>query len=226
MDTGTLIGRLAQSTEPVRPLPRPWVRTAMWIGIAGLYVAFVVLMMSPRSDLPAKLADPRYLIEQIAALATGIAAATAAFASVIPGFDRKILFVPAIPFAVWLGSLGEGCIQNLLRFGPDGLSLQPDWICLPAIAVVGAGPAIVAAIMIRRGAPLRPHMTVFLGGLAAAGVGNFGLRLFHPQDASLMVLVWQFGSVLVLSALAGLCGKYLLNWPSLIKRVRQRASLG
>lgn len=225
MDTDALIGRLAQSADAVSPLPRPLVRTAVWLGIAALYVAIIVLMMSPRSDLGAKLADTRYLIEQIAALVTGIAAAAAAFASVVPGFDRRIFVIPAVSFGVWLASLGEGCVESLVRLGPEGLSLQPDWICLPAIAMVGAGPAIVAALMIRRGAPLMPHTTVFLAGLAAAGIGNFGLRLFHPQDASLMVLVWQFGSVMALSALAGLCGQYILNWRSLIDRVRRDAAL-
>jgi hypothetical protein len=52
-----------------------------------------------------------------------------------------------------------------------------------------------------------PHAAVALAGLAAAGLGNFGLRLFHAQDASLMVLVWQFGSVAVLTGLAGSAGR-------------------
>ena len=59
------------------------------------------------------------------------------------------------------------------------------------------------AVMLRRGAPLTPFATMALGGLAAAALGDFGLRLFHSQDASLMVLVWQFGTVVVLSVLAG-----------------------
>jgi len=59
-------------------------------------------------------------------------------------------------------------------------------------------------------------MATALGGLAAAGLGNFGLRLFHPQDSSLMVLVWQMGSVLLLSVLCGLGGRSLLRWRSTI----------
>jgi hypothetical protein len=71
-------------------------------------------------------------------------------------------------------------------------------------------------IMLRRGAPLMPCATVALGGLAAAGLGNFGLRLFHPQDTSLMVLVWQVGSVFILAALSACVGRYVLNWQSFI----------
>jgi hypothetical protein len=56
--------------------------------------------------------------------------------------------------------------------------------------------------MLRCGPPLTPHTTTALGGLAAAGLGNFGLRLFHPQDAGLTVLVWQVGTVCLLPAIA------------------------
>src|SRR6266498_1860192 len=197
--TDTLIQRLAESSAPVRRLRAPWWRTIFWLGIAVPYVALVVYVVSPRSDLIAKMSNSQFVIEQIAALATGIAAAVAAFA-----------------LAVWLGSLGHGCVQDWIRLGPEGLSLRPDWFCFPSIVLVGAVPAIAMAVMVRRGAPLTPHLTAALGGLAAAGLGNFGLRFFHPQDASLMVLVWQFGTVFVLSALAGWTGRYFLSWRALI----------
>ena len=216
MDTEKLIEQLAEVVEPVRPLPSPWIRTAAWLLVAIPYVALVVFVVSPRADLIAKVSEWGYAIEQLAALATGITAATAAFATVIPGYDRKFLFLPVLPLAIWLGSLGDGCVEDWIHFGPDGLSLQPDWSCFPAIALVGAVPAIVMAVMLRRGAPLTPHVTSALGGLAAAGLGNFGLRLFHSQDVSVMVLVWQVGAVCVLAAMAALAGRYLLNWRSII----------
>src|SRR3546814_18046374 len=78
--------------------------------------------------------------------------------------------------------------------------------------MVGAVPALTMVIMLRRGAPMAPRMTVALGALAAAAVGNFGLRLFLYQDAGLMVLIWQFGSVALLSALAGWRGGDVLRW--------------
>jgi hypothetical protein len=220
MDTDKLIEHLAEAHEPVRPLPPPWVRTAIWLALAMPYVAVVVLVMSPRPDLAAKLGDPRFFVEQVAALLTGITAAVAALATTIPGFDRRILLLPIFPLAVWLGSLGQGCLQDWIRFGSDGMLLRSDWICFPAIILVGAVPAAVMAVMLRRGAPLTAHVSTALGGLAAAGLGDFGLRLFHPQDASLMVLVWQFGTVFVLSAVAAWAGRYLLNWRSLIGNTR------
>ncbi len=95
METDKLIQKLAAGAGPVRPLASPWARTALWLAVALPYIALVVAVISPRADLLSKLADARFLIEQIAALATGIAAAMAAFASTVPGYDRKVLLLPA-----------------------------------------------------------------------------------------------------------------------------------
>ena len=75
------------------------------------------------------------------------------------------------------------------------------------------------ALMLRRGAPLTPHLTAALGGLAAAGLANVGVRIIHSEDVSVMLLVWHVGSVIVLSALAGSIGHYFLKWPSVIRPV-------
>lgn len=65
--------------------------------------------------------------------------------------------------------------------------------------------------MLRRGAPFHSRLTIILGTLAAGALANFGLRLLHASDAAtLMVLVWQFGSVALFTALAGLQGRRLL----------------
>lgn len=216
MDTQHLIDTLIDDSGPVRRLPRPWVRCALWLTIAAPYLALIVVMMSPRPDLATKFAESRFLIEQLAALATAVTAAIAAFAATVPGYNRKVLLLPVIPLAVWLGVLGQGCISAWLHLGSAGLSLQSDWICLPAIALAGAVPAIAMVVMLRRGAPMMPYLTVALGALASAGLGNFALRLFHAQDASLMVLVWQFGSVFLLSVLATYAGPFVLNWRSVI----------
>src|SRR5215467_357491 len=71
MNTDELTERLVQTLEPVSRLRPPPARTALWFALGIPYVALVVVVMSPRSDLFAKLSDPSYVIEQSAALATG-----------------------------------------------------------------------------------------------------------------------------------------------------------
>lgn len=224
MKTDTVIERLIEDLAPAKPLPAPWLRVAAWLGLALPSIALVVLLMSPREDLLSKVWDWRFILEQSAALLTGAAAAYAAFASTIPGIGRRVWLLPALPLALWLGSIGQGCVADWLRLGPEGLSLKPDLFCFPAIVVVGAIPAMAMAVMLRRGAPLTPCMTVALGGLAAAGLGNFGLRMFHAQDASVMILVWQIGSVFLLTAMAGCIGRRIMNWRMLTGKLMRENS--
>ena len=207
-----LIDLLAADVAPVRLLPRPLGRLSRWLGVSVPFVAMVVIAMPLRPDLAAKFGEGRFVLEQGAALATSILAGYAAFCVGVPGRSRLVLFLPLLALSVWLSSLGEGCIANWLHTGPNGVALRRDWQCLPAIAMTGAVPAFAMAFMLRRGAPLFPRIGVLLGGLAAAALGNVGLRLYHPQDASLMVLVWQFGAVAGLSALCGAFGNRLLRW--------------
>lgn len=213
METDDLIRHLAANTAPVRRLPPPWIQAAQWLLIALFSVAVVVFLASPRSDLAVKLGEARFLIEQTAAFATAVTAAVAAFCMAMPGHGKRWLaLLPVLPLVFWIGSLGVGCLQAWLSLGRPALQIEPDWVCLPAIAMVGAVPAVTMMAMLRRGAPLAPRATVLLGALAATAIGDFGLRFFHTQDAGLTVLIWQFGSVALLSALAGWSGTLILRW--------------
>jgi hypothetical protein len=82
--------------------------------------------------------------------------------------------------------------------------------------------------MIRRGAPIAPLTTTALATLAAAALGATALRLFHAQDASVMVVVWQFGSVAVLAGLGALTGRRVLPWPEpqIARALAQRSGAG
>lgn len=210
METEELIQRLARGARPMRLLPPPWMRAMNWLAISVPAVAIVVVLASPRLDLSERLTDVRFLFEQAAALATATAAAVAAFAVVIPGHDRRLALLPLAPLTVWLGGLVQGSVEAWLR-ASAALNLTNGWPCLPGIAMVGAVPALTMMVMLRRGLPIAPRLTVMLGVLAAAALGNVGLRLVHSQDASLMILVWQFGSVALLSLLAGWSGRTIMG---------------
>ena len=211
-DTQQLIRRLAESAEPVRPLPRPWIRAAAWLGVSLPFLGLIILVMSPPGGPFWGLSDRRLVVEQVAALATGLTAAAAAFATIVPGYSRKIVMVPLVPLALWLGALGQGCIRDWIESGSHNWSVMEHWFCLPATILVGALPGFTMVMMLRRGAPLTPRLTTALGALAVGGLGNFGVRFVHAFDASVIVLAWHFGAVFVLSALAASSGRHLLNW--------------
>jgi hypothetical protein len=178
VNTDEFIRRIAGANAPVRRLHPPWMRALLWLAIACAYIAAVVALHPHAPGLTSSMFEPRLIVEWLAAFATGATAALAAFCSTIPGYDRRILWLPVAPGAVWAASLGAGCISDWLRFGAEGLA-----------------------------------------ALATAGLGNTGLRLFHPGDATIMILVWHVGVAFALVALAGLLGKFVLSW----RRARARA---
>jgi hypothetical protein len=212
VETNQLIQHLAERAAPVGRLPAPWRRAALWFAISLPYVAAVVLTHVQQIDLAHLFADRRLLIEQSAILLTAATAVLAAFHSVIPGHDRRIVLLPVLPLAVWLAVLGEGCIGGWLRGSSGESGMRLGWECLPPAVLIGVVPTVAIVAMLRRGAPLHPRATLVLAALAVAALGNFGMRLFHPGDASLLVLLWHFGSVAVLSLLGGGAGKIVLNW--------------
>ena len=214
VDTEHLIRTLVHDVEPVRPLRRPSLRASAWAAGAALYLGVVILVMSPRDDLGARIQDPRFLVEQLAALLMGVTAAAAALASVVPGHRRRVLLLPLAPLTAWLGIIGLGAWRDVQLLGQGTVLFQADWSCVVTVLATAAVPAVAMVRMLRRGAPLTPHLTAGLGGLAAAGLANLGVCLFHPDISNLVVLFWHAGTVLFLVALAAWAGPRLLRWPS------------
>ncbi len=219
MKTEDLIYALAaDARSPLRRLSSPAVRVVFWLCVSVPWIAVVVAFMGLRPDLGLKVGELRWLLEQGAALTTALTAAMAAFCVGVPGRAHWERAVPLAPLALWLGLLGAGCLSDWRLAGPQGLVLHVDWACVPGIVTVGLVPGIAMAIMLRRGAPMAPVLSAGLGGLAAAALADFGLRLFHVQDASLMVLVWQVGTVAALAALGAALGRRLVRWRHLAAR--------
>jgi hypothetical protein len=211
METDHLIRTLAHEAEPVERLPHPAWRAAIWSLLSVAYIALVVAAVGVRPDIAEKLHDPRFVIEVGAALLTGVMAAAAAFCAGCPGRPVWERFAPFPFLLVWLASLGEGCWRQWVQYGPDG-RLQIDLLCFQVIFALSLLPAILIFVMIRRGAPIAPMSTTGLATLAATALAATGLRLFHAEDVSLMLLVWQFGSVVVLAVLGFVLGRGLLHW--------------
>lgn len=212
MRTEDLVKTLAVNAEPVTPLPSPLIRMLIWLSISVTYAALVVLLVGPRPDISERLTDVRFLVELTSAFMVSMLAAAAAFCAECPGRPLWERFAPVPALAVWLASLGDGCWQAWIQEGPSGLTLAPDFLCFPSIVLISLVPAILILAMIRRGAPIAPISTTVLAMLAAGALGGAALRLFHMQDASIMVLVWQFGSVVLLAMLGGLFGRRYLRW--------------
>jgi len=211
MDTDELIKRLAADLQPVRPLRPAWTRALLWMGIALPYVAAVAWNKLMMVDVVQVTADARFVVEQAATLATALTAANAAFRSAIPGFDRRFVLLPLAPLALWLGSVGHGCVQDWIRLGAEGLTIRPDWDCLPMTTIIGILPAVAIVAMLRKGLPPLPRLTLAMAALAVASIANFGLQFAHFRDASIMVLMWHLGAAAILAGVGSCLGGLVLG---------------
>lgn len=212
MKSEELIRRLAADAKPVRRLLHPIRRTLAWFMISLAYAAGLVVAFGLRQDFYARVAEPRFLVEFVAALLTAMMAAAAAFCSTCPGRPLWERLAPFPFLALWLACIGEGCRRELALSGIQALHLKLEFSCFWEILASSAAPAALILVMVRRGAPIAPYLTTALSALAAASLAAAAILLIHRQESSVMVLVWQFGSVIALTGFAALFGRRLLYW--------------
>jgi hypothetical protein len=211
IDTNDLIDRLANDLAPVEPLPRPAQRAGAWLLGSVLYLAlltFVLSRVASATDGP----DIGLLWPQLIGVVAGILAAVAAFASVVPGYSRRVLVWPAVATLGWLAvlvfsALGSSDEQNVL-------AASQEWVCV-AVILLGGTPLVVAlTVMLRRGAPLNPALTALLGALAVGLLANFGACLSRPHPEDAVTLAWHGGALIALAVACIAGAHFVLNWAS------------
>lgn len=196
MRTEDLVGSLVADLGPVKRLRPPMVRAAGWLALSVLVIAAVVAFEGLRPDLGARLAEPWEVAQLVAAVATGALAAIAAFHLALPDRSDAWALLPLPGFALWLASLGWGCVADFVRVGPEGLALGTSWACLGFILglSIPLGGAMLFAL--RHAGPIRPVPTAAIGVLSVAMLASVALSLVHHLDAAIMTLVWHAGAVL------------------------------
>jgi hypothetical protein len=210
MNTEDLINRLGDSLTPVRPLAPPWRRAAAWLTCAAAYLCGVVLLAWARGrSLEVAGTD---LVQQGALIATAMAASVAAFASVVPASDKRLLGNPLIPGLLVMTVLLWGCVVDVRMQGTLGVGREIDWPCVVSISLGGVLLWALGVAMLRRGAPLTPRMSSMLAGVAAFSVANVEACLSRPHVFTITVLLWHgLTTALLVTALAQV-GRTLLTW--------------
>jgi hypothetical protein len=84
--------------------------------------------------------------------------------------------------------------------------------CAALLVMTSMPLAIALAAMLRYVAMLRPGTVALTGGLAIASIVAVALSLFHDHDATVLILVWNIGTAVLITGLAGLFGRRLFGW--------------
>ena len=198
----------------MKRLASPAKRLAGWVAVAlpvSLIMGSLVEQQSfaivlgdrqPFALALERLSDARSLLELAAILLTALSAGYAALCGSQPGRDARVWMLPLAPFLAWLALVGESCFQLFQQIGPDQFSFAPHWTCYPSVVATGAAPALVMVILLKRGMLASPSITVGQAVLAASALGAVGLRLFHPPDATVLLLMWQLIATVTFLGLA------------------------
>jgi hypothetical protein len=212
MTTDTLIERLARELEPVRPLPRPAARAAMWIAGAAIFLGLVAVPLTSSADVAANTAGGVwFFVPALLAVVTGIVAAMAAFASVVPGYPGRLWIAAVTAAAAWAASLAIGA-RGRWSVPPDP-ALPSEWLCVALIVSSGTPLMFVIARMLRRGAPFNPPLTAALAALAVASLAHVSACFTHPHTNHAATFVWHGITLLVLVLVSVTMSRRILGSP-------------
>ena len=210
--TPDLIESLVANAAPVRRLRPPVARAVGWLLFAALMLALLAVRHEVRPDLALRLRQPEFVVGIAASLATGVLAAIASFLLSIPDRSRAWLLLPLPALFVWVSTIGYGCLINWVSLQPGSLLFGNEAGCFALLVLTGVPLSLAMLIMLRHAALLAPTRVAISGSLAVAAVTATALSIFHEHDASAIILIWNFGTAVLLVALGGAFGRRMFSW--------------
>jgi hypothetical protein len=209
----TLVSRLVADARPVRRVWSVGRRMALWLGLGAALFATVALV-SPRPDLPARLAEPLFLVQIATLLTAAFAAALLALRAAVPGGEPA---APAWLLAVSLAALPACCLflQPREPHLTPAAFLSAGVPCMLWTLAVGAPPWAALLVALRRGAPLAPGAAAALAGIAALLLATAILRTACPVDGRWHLTGWHLVPALAAALLSAPAARgWLQGWRS------------
>src|SRR6516165_8606845 len=210
--TPDLIDALVETATPVRRLRVPIVRAGHWLAFAAIVLGLIAIAHGVRPDFSDRVQQPLFVLGMLGALATSILAAVASFRLSLPDSSRLWAVLPLPALALWVATVGYGCLTDWVSVDPDGVHMGEAVRCFATLLMTSIPLTIAMLIMLRYAALLRPLEVSIMGGLAVAAVTAFALSLFHDLDATVMILIWNLGIAVLIAVLGSLFGRSMLTW--------------
>jgi len=210
--TPDLIDALVETATPVRRLRPPIIRAGLWLAFAAIMLGLIAIAHGLRPDFFDRVRQPLFVLSMLGALATSILAAVASFRLSLPDSSRLWIVLPLPALALWVATIGYGCLTDWVSMDPDGVHMGEAVRCFATLLMTSVPLSIAILVMLRYAALLRPLEVSVTGGLAVAALTAFALSLFHDLDATVMILIWNLGAAALIAALGSLFGRSMLTW--------------
>ncbi len=207
MDTADLIHSLATNVAPVRRLRPPLVRAGLWLLLAAVIMGLMTLSHGLRPQFAERMQDATFATGMLASLLTGVLATVAAFMLSLPDRSRLWLLLPAPPLVVWLANIGYQCFAGWVSLPPGAVTVQAASSCLATLVLTSLPLSLAMLVMLRHAALVRPVPVIMVGSVAVSAITSTALSMFHPLDATVMVLGWNLGTAALFTGLAALFGR-------------------
>src|SRR5712692_7951723 len=187
-------------------------RAACWLLLAAAVLTLLAINQGVRPDFAQRLREPAFVICMAASLLTGVLAAISAFLVSLPDRSRLWLLLPMPALVLWLSNIGYQCLVQWIDVGPNGVSLGEAARCFATLVLTSLPLSLAMLVMLRYAAPLRPTTVTLTGSLAVAAITATALSLFHDLDATVMILIWNFGTAALIVGLGGMLGRRMFSW--------------
>ena len=210
--TPDLISLLAANATPVRRLRPPLTRAAIWLVFAACILGLLAVGQGVRSDIAERMEQPVFVIAIASSMLTGVLAAIASFMASLPDRSRLWSLLPVPALGVWMSTIGYGCLTNWVSIGPNGVLLGETARCFATLVLTSVPLSLAMVVMLRYAALLRPTDVIITGSLAVAAITATALSLFHSLDATIMILIWNLGTAVLIVGLGRMFGQRMFAW--------------
>jgi len=212
MKTDDLIHAIAEDAVPTGLKPQRRLALALTGAVVVAAILFW-LLLGPRGNALASLAEPRFVLKFLVTLGL----ATVAIGLVLrlirpgaaPGLWRSALLLA--PGLLLIGIAGELLSVPAERWMTVLVGVNAR-VCLTYIPLMGLAPLGLILLALRSGAPTRPALTGAVAGLIAGGISAAFYAAHCPDDSPLFVATWYVLAIAMLVALGALLGSRLLRW--------------
>jgi hypothetical protein len=179
---------LVRDLRPVRRVLSPAARTAVWLGLEAVVLAYV-LLVEARPGVGTLFTMPGFVVEFVGFVAASAALAMLAFRSGVPGARPGIAIraVAATAFAV------AAVHVVTLPFRTDGSVAEflAGRACAEHMALLAFVPWLVMLVALRRAASFRGAMSGALAAGAACLMAFAFMRLSCPSQDMLHIVTWH-----------------------------------